>query len=179
VNLYFTKKKILGITLAWLFVVFILVSFVLLQMEFFNTDVVDKSPVLPYKRYDYMTVEETEYLINDQSDYIPAYFRTDFASIPQFLWFLDAPYRSEYVYASLWHDYRYSCPSGLTRKQVDDIFYSLLISEKASTWSAIKLYIAVRIFGEKHFYKGSCDEIIHKQIEEDEDFYTKEVIDEE
>ncbi len=161
----------------WALLIFLMASFVLLQLEFPVVDVVDKSPVLPYERYDYMTVEETSYKINNDTDTVPAYFRTDFATIPQFLWFLDAPYRSEFVYAALWHDYRYSCPSGLTRKQIDDIFYGLLISEHASTWSAIKFYLAVRLFGDKHFYHGSCDETIFKEMEDAQEFYNKEVID--
>ena len=159
---------------GWIFVLFVLASFVLLHLKYYTVDVVDKAPVLPYKQYDYMTTEITEYKIEQQSDYVPAYFRTNFASIPQFLWFFDAPYKSEFVYASIWHDYRYSCPNGLERKDIDDIFYSLLIAENAGTFKAAKMYLAVRLFGDSHFYNGICDEVIYKEMEDDEVFYTKE-----
>lgn len=176
-SFHISKKKLFTITACWTFVLFILASFILLQLKIYNTDVIDKSPVLPYKSYDYMTTEVTEYKIDDKSDFVPAFFRTDFASIPQYLWFFDAPYKSEFVYASIWHDYRYSCPNGMQRKDIDDIFYSLLISEKAGTFKAAKMYLAVRLFGESHFYDGDCSEIVYKEIQDDEIYYNEETND--
>lgn len=173
---FLKKKTVFKLFASWTFIIFILASFVLLQLQYYTTDVTNKGPLLPFERYNYMTTEDTVYEIGDEVDTVPAYFRTDFASIPKLLWFIDAPYRAEYVYASIWHDYRYSCPGELTRKDIDDIFYSLLIAENASTWSAIKMYIAVRIFGEKHFFNGGyCDEHIYKEIEEDNEYANKEL----
>lgn len=173
-----SKKTVIKLFASWTFIIFILASFVLLQLEYYTVDVTNKGPLLPYERYNYMTTENTEYDIKNQIDVVPAYFRTDFASIPKALWFIDAPYRAEFVYASIWHDYRYSCPGDLTRKEIDDIFYSLLIAENASTWSAIKMYLAVRIFGEKHFYSESrCDEQIFKEMEDNVDFAEQEMND--
>ena len=175
-NLFLSKKSIVKLFAGWTFVVFILASFLLLQLEYYTTDVVNKAPLLPFERYNYMTTDSTEYQIRDGIDVVPAYFRTDFASIPKVFWIIDAPYRAEFVYASIWHDYRYACPGKLTRKQVDDIFYSLLIAENAGTWSAIKMYIAVRLFGDRYFYDdGYCDEQIFKEMEDDIEFADEEI----
>ena len=159
---------------------FLIVSAVMNQITPYQVDVESKGSLLPYQNYNYMTTEETFYRINTTPDIIPSYFRTDFASIPQWLWFIDAPYKAEYVYPSIWHDYRYSCPGKLTRKEIDDIFYNLLLNEQASPWAAIKMYIAVRLFGKSHFFQGEiCDEIIVQEQTEDKAFYDKEVVDDE
>lgn len=167
-NVFIKKKTIAKLIASWTFILFVLASFVLLQLQYYTVDVTNKAPLLPYKKYDYMTTDDTYYVIGDDVDVVPAYFRTDFASIPRVFWLIDAPYRAEFVYASIWHDYRYACPGKLSRKQIDDIFYALLISEKASTWSAIKMYIGVRMFGESHYFsEGYCDEQIIKELEDD------------
>jgi len=159
---------------------FFITSAVLNQIKLYQVDVESKGALLPYQNYNYMTTEETFYRINKNIDVIPSYFRTDFASIPQWLWFIEAPYKAEYVYASIWHDYHYSCPGKMNRKEIDDIFYNLLLNEQASPWSAIKMYIAVRLFGGSHFFQGEiCDEIIVEEVAEDKEFYDKEVIDNE
>ena len=177
-NLCISKKTLFSLIAGWAFIVFILASFILLQLKYYTVDVTDKGPLLPYQRYDYMTTDSTEYEIEDGIDIVPAYFRTDFASIPKIFWFVDAPYRAEFVYAALWHDYRYACPGKLSRKEIDDIFYSLLIAEKAGTWAAIKMYIAVRLFGEPYYFsEAACDEQIFKEMEDDMTYAEEETDD--
>lgn len=165
-------KFILGTFGLSLFALLIICFCVLIRFEYHEVDILNKSPVLPYANYEYMVTEDTVYEIDDKKQVVPAFFRTDFASIPQALWFWSAPYKSDLVYASIWHDYMYSCPNGMSRKEIDDIFLSLLTHEKASTFNSIQMYLAVRIFGDSHFYSdGICDELIVKEMAEDEDYF--------
>lgn len=132
-----------------------------------DVEIVDKSPLLPLAKYDYLTTEDTSYRIDGDIDIIPNEFRTDFASIPKQLWFIDAPYKANLVYPSLWHDYHYVCPGKLSRKEIDDVFYSLLRYEQTGHFKALKMYIAVRLFGSSHFNKDEiCEQIIATEREE-------------
>lgn len=172
-------KIAVGVALTFI-ILFFAISITLNDIKQYEVDVMSKGALLPYQKYDYMTTEDSFYNIDRKPEVIPAYFRTDFASIPRFLWFVDAPYRAEFVYPAIWHDYHYACPGKRTRKEIDDIFYNLLLNEQSSPWSAIKMYIAVRLFGSSHFFeKGLCDEIIIQEQAEDKEFYEKEVIDDE
>lgn len=139
-----------------------------------DVDVQEKSPVFPYENYDYMTTEDTFYAIDNNYNVVPAFFRTDFASIPRVLWFVDAPYKASFIYPSLWHDYYYSCPNKKSRKEIDDIFFWLLRNEQNSLYTSFKMYLAVRLFGGTHFNEnGICEDIVI-QIEKDEQYYYKE-----
>jgi len=142
------------------------------EIETYEVDVIEKSPLFPYQEYDYLTTEDTIYNINKESSVVPAFYRTDFASIPKALWFIDAPYKSSFVYPSIWHDYNYSCPEKRTRKEIDDMFFWLLRNEGNSLYSSLKMYIAVRIFGRSHFTENSvCEEIV---VQKEKEYYSKE-----
>jgi hypothetical protein len=156
--------------------VLIAASIIMKELQPHKVAVLNYTPVLPYAEYDYMTTEDSAYLVDGKQKIIPAFFRTDFASIPKALWFLDAPFKASFVYSAIWHDYHYSCPDKMSRKEIDDIFYSLLIDQNATTWEATKMYIGVRVFGKTHFVEnGLCDEIILEDIQEDRDLFQKGV----
>ena len=139
-----------------------------------TVEIQDKSPLFPYTDYDYMTTEETFYNIDGKLDSIPAFFRTDFASIPKLFWFVEAPYKASFVYAAIWHDYYYTCPGKIPRKDIDDVFYHLLREQGNSMLSSLKMYIAVRIFGYFKFSENlSCHDLLIQQ-ESDELFYREE-----
>ncbi len=157
-------------------VLFFAITIQLNEIQIHNVDIQEKSPVFPYYNYDYMTTEDTHYVIDNDYSIIPAYFRTDFASIPKILWFIDAPYKASFIYPALWHDYNYSCPNKKSRKEIDDVFFWLLRNEENSLYTSLKMYLAVRIFGFSHFNEdGICEEVII-QMEKDEKYYNKENI---
>ncbi len=87
--------------------------------------------------------------------FIPENFETDFSSIPKMFWFFIAPHKKAYVHAGVLHDYLYMCPSGLSRQQVDLIFYHALRSEDTPIISATLAYWAVRMFGGKYYQKDN------------------------
>lgn len=95
-------------------------------IEKHDVDVQEKAPLFPYSNYDYMTTEDSFYTIDDNLDVVPAFFRTDFASIPRIFWLVEAPYKASFIYASIWHDYYYTCPNNIPRKKIDEVFYALL-----------------------------------------------------
>jgi hypothetical protein len=168
----FKKYGLMGF--AILAVVFFITTIILNEIEEYTVDVMEKSPVFPYQNYDYMTTEDTFYSIDKEYSVVPSYFRTDFASIPKVLWFIDAPYKASFIYPALWHDYNYSCPSKRTRKQIDDIFFWLLRNEQNSLYTSLKMYLAVRVFGMSYFNEnGVCEDIVI-QIEKDEQYYKQE-----
>jgi len=130
-----------------------------------TVEILEKSPVFPAANYEYMTTEESYYSIDTKVMEVPAYFRTDFASIPKALWFIDAPYKATFIYPAIWHDYMYTCSTNKSRKEIDDIFFWLLRFEQNSLFSSYKMYLAVRIFGGFYFNKpGMCaDTIIQRE----------------
>ena len=139
-----------------------------------EVEVQEKSPLFPYAKYDYMTTEDTFYEIDGELDSVPAFFRTDFASIPKILWFVDAPYKASFVYPALWHDYNYTCPGNIPRKDIDDVFYDLLRAEGNSIYTSLKMYMAVRLFGFRHFANNqNCKDYL-LQKEQDKNYYEEE-----
>lgn len=144
------------------------------DIQHHEVEIQEKSPLFPYSKYDYMTTEDTFYTIDGNPDVVPSFFRTDFASIPKALWFIDAPYKASFIYPAVWHDFNYTCPGNLSRKEIDDIFYDLLRYEGNSIYTSLKMYIAVRIFGFNHFAKNqNCKDLVIQQ-EVDEKFYSEE-----
>lgn len=107
--------------------------------------------IIPYKKYNYHTCEPMQVNIDGTIYVVPRHFTTDLASIPRALWSFIAPQYTEYVAPSILHDYLYSCDNFFNRKLDDEILYSALISNGVSTYIAIKFYLAVRLFGSKHY----------------------------
>jgi hypothetical protein len=85
---------------------------------------------------------------------VPENFDTDLASIPRWFWSILSPQYSAFVYPAILHDYLYHCPGNLPRAFADDVFFSALITEGVSQFTASKMYMAVRLFGQHNYHKG-------------------------
>jgi len=76
---------------------------------------------------------------------VPKGFETDFASVPQFLWFW-LPYWGKYGKAAVLHDYVYQ--THLTERSIaDSIFYEAMLVGGTTHWKAKLMYYGVRLFG--------------------------------
>lgn len=115
----------------------------------FNTE----ACIQPYKRYDYHTCADISASVDGEEVIVPYGFKTDLASIPRILWPLLAPQYSAFVAPAILHDYLYQCGSE-NRKWADEVFYSSLKAEGVSSYTAMKFYLAVRIFGAFHYQNG-------------------------
>ena len=169
---YKYRNYILG-CLGLLSIVYFGASITLHDIKSHTVEILEKSPLFPYENYDYMTTEEAVFAIDGKRIEIPAYFRTDFASIPKALWFLEAPYNAKFVYPAIWHDYMYVCNDRLSRKDIDDIFFWLLRYEQNSLYTSVKMYLAVRLFGAKYYNEDSCREVLIQE-EVNENKYNRE-----
>lgn len=107
--------------------------------------------VKPDKDYSYKTCERIDVMADNIFYRIPVNFKTDLASIPKWYWSVISPAKSEFMRASIVHDYFYRCSSDFTRKQADELFYTLLRHDGASQYNSMKMYLAVRFFGEPNF----------------------------
>ena len=86
--------------------------------------------------------------VNGRKITIPKGFKTDFASVPRFLWNLIPPF-GRYGIPAIVHDYLYySCE--LPKKEADEIFYRLMLERGVPKLKAYLMYIAVRLFGRMH-----------------------------
>ena len=70
---------------------------------------------------------------------------TDFASVPQFLWFW-LPYWGKYGKAAVLHDYLYGSHE-VERSIADAIFYEAMLVGGTKKWKARLMYWGVRLFG--------------------------------
>lgn len=86
-------------------------------------------------------------------------FTTDFASVPSLFWAI-IPRWGKYGTAAVVHDYLYKHHTivlrengiqwggrGVTRKESDDIFHTLMLRYGTKPWKAFVMYWAVRLFG--------------------------------
>lgn len=94
---------------------------------------------------------------------IPKGFHSDFASIPRVFWSLQSPYDYKNIAPAILHDYQYTCPNNLTRRQIDSIFYSALIDNRVNPVVAYAFWIAVRVGGSSHFNKDNHCAIADKE----------------
>lgn len=85
---------------------------------------------------------------------IKAGFTTDFASVPQFLWWLIPPHGTGAI-PSIVHDYLYQVPNShnLTRLEVDRYWRKLLIESGVPTWQTALMYGFVRLLGQSVWEK--------------------------
>lgn len=81
---------------------------------------------------------------------VPKGFKTDFASVPRFLWAFFPPY-GKYTEAAIMHDYLYDLQDR-PRKVADQLFYDALLLCQVPKWKAKLMYYGVRAFG---FYPKS------------------------
>lgn len=120
---------------------------------------IDEACIKPNKRYSYHTCHSLAVVINKKEERdvfeIPKDFKTDLASIPRLWWSVLSPAYSSFIYPAILHDYLYTCPGfEVSRRYADDIFYSALIAQGVSQFTATVMYMSVRMFGNKHFQKG-------------------------
>mgnify|MGYP000028098225 CR=1 FL=1 len=75
-------------------------------------------------------------------------FITDFASVPQLIWWLIPPHGLAAM-PSLVHDYLYQTPDAhnLTRKQVDRSWLELMRKSGVPFWQRGLMYVFVRMLG--------------------------------
>jgi hypothetical protein len=86
---------------------------------------------------------------------VPKYFRWDGASIPRILWrVIGTPFNPMFMAPSMVHDYLYSNPGKMSRKDVDKLFLKLLLHNGVDEDLAETIYTGVRLGGGSHFNKG-------------------------
>ena len=95
-------------------------------------------------------------LEDGRSLYVPRDFVTDFASIPQILWFLWPPWRWDYGPAALVHDMGYFMHRELndttfTRKEIDDLFLRIMQERNTPEFTANAMYKTVRLVGDSNW----------------------------
>lgn len=122
--------------------------------ESYDVKIRDEACIKPHWGYRYLTCAPMHVQIDNTLIIVPANFDTDLASIPRLLWPFIAPTRSDFILASILHDYLYSCTSDFNRYQIDSVFYSSLRSSNVPVSTSMKMYLAVRIFGSRHYSCG-------------------------
>ena len=94
---------------------------------------------------------------------IPLGFRTDLASVPQFLWPLFPPWEG-YGPAAVVHDYLYCCSEEeWTRKDADKLFLDIMRTLGTGLFSRRCIYLAVRGFGRKARRKATGRSLIDEE----------------
>lgn len=74
--------------------------------------------------------------------FVPAGFKTDFATIPSWIPFV-RPNNGKWAKASVVHDFL--CKSACTKKFADKVFYYAMLDDEASHFTAFVLWVAVRV----------------------------------
>jgi hypothetical protein len=82
---------------------------------------------------------------------VPAWFETDWASIPRILWtIIWNPFDTKFITRALIHDYIYvTCKR--TRKEADDVFLEILKNTWNSLIKSYIMYTRVRLFWKWEF----------------------------
>ena len=132
-----------------------------------NIEFLDDLSLTPLKDNFFVLRDDYRVRIDDDILIIPKGFKTDLASIPRFFWPIAAPHDYKNIAPAVIHDYQYTCPNNLTRKQIDSIFYSSLIDNRVNPVVAYGFWLAVRIGGSSHFSKDNNCAIT------DKDYYKK------
>ena len=140
-----------------LFVLLSIIAFLsyIIQINKINVHTDSIICIEPYKGYIYKTCKPIKYTIEGDILTIPELYKTDLASIPRIFWNIVSPARSEFMSAAILHDFLYSCHDNLSRKEIDDIFFNLLIDNGVSKKEALFFYLGVRMFGGE-FFQGRC-----------------------
>lgn len=118
------------------------------------------SPVCikPYKNYHYTVCHDIHFVIEKQNYTIPKGFRTDLASIPRLAWPIMSPAHSSLIRPAIVHDWFYRKTCEFSRLQTDLIFYHMLKNDGVSTFKAVTLFCAVRLFGGLVYNEDYCDD---------------------
>lgn len=82
---------------------------------------------------------------------VPADFSSDGASVPRALWWLCGdPMERPRLYAALLHDWLYTT-GVVSRAEADTVYYAMLRHFGYSPVNASVNYLAVRLFGSRHY----------------------------
>ena len=95
-----------------------------------------------------------KYYIGNKVLTVPKGFLCDGMSVPRAFWSLVSPIiHPDTIAASIAHDYlyRFGEQEGWSRCQADLFFYCVLRSDGVSVYRAIAAFLAVRLFGKKHY----------------------------
>lgn len=90
---------------------------------------------------------------SDNTITVPVGFETDFASVPRVFTPL-VERMGRHSKAAVVHDYLYSQPDMLTRKECDKVFLEAMKVSGVNVRLRWSMYFAVRLFGWLHFNKG-------------------------
>lgn len=104
-----------------------------------------------HHQYRYLTCHDVRVAIGSRMVVIPEGFDTDLASIPRILWPFMSPAYSDFIGPSILHDYLYRDRTWMVRREVDDVFHDALITNGLDRWTAWKMWLAVRLFGNRFF----------------------------
>ena len=121
-----------------------------------NVQISNDPCLIPLENHRFILCDDLFVRVNTNTYRVPRGFKTDLASTPRLLWPLYSPTRYETIAPAVVHDYFYSCNNGLTRLQVDDIFYQSLLFKGASRVTALKYYYGVRMFGGQFYNHDDC-----------------------
>lgn len=114
----------------------------------------DSLYIHPHDSYYFLTNKEIIVQINSDVATIPAGFDSNLSTIPRSLMPILSPQMPSFLIPAIFHDYLYSCPGNISRRVVDDILYSALISEGMGKANATAIWISVRLFSGNFFNKG-------------------------
>ncbi len=81
---------------------------------------------------------------------VPIGFKTDFASVPQGMWWFCAPASGNHARASVLHDYLYKT-GRVSRKEADEIFRDAMKACGVGWFKRNSMFWAVRGFGGSHY----------------------------
>lgn len=111
----------------------------------------DNVCIKAHEKYRYLTCGDIRVMIDSRMVVIPKEFDTDLASIPRALWPFMSPAYSAFIGPGILHDYLYRDRTWMVRKEVDSVFYDALRQDGLDRWTAWKMWVAVRIFGNQFF----------------------------
>lgn len=142
------RLKIIVVSLAVLGLVMTLSSCSLTPSAYHAVKFMNHGCISPLAAYNYKTCDDLKVDVDGKELVIPKGFETDLASIPKWYWSIISPSKSEIIEPSILHDYYYRCAKPTTRLYADEVFYYAMLQKGVDTYTAGKLYLAVRIFGE-------------------------------
>lgn len=117
------------------------------------------SPCLkPYHGFDFELGTDFFIKVNNQIYKVPKGFITDLASVPRAMWAFYPPNDTHTIRAAVFHDFLYSGAIQISREDADSILYDCLVIQGVSRFTALKYWIAVRVFGKSHFIKYKSKE---------------------
>ena len=107
----------------------------------------DEPCLIPTKDFNFKLCRNFMVLVNSSIYTVHKDFETDLASVPRILWAIYSPNDTRTIKAAILHDYMYRYNTGLSRQEIDTIFYYGLIKGGLPKAAALKYYYGVRAFG--------------------------------